>query len=395
MQYLQHYKLEPQLIEDILKIKRVTVSDVKKIVDKAFRLERISLDEVSILIASIRNDVTYNYIINAANKLKRKLFGNYVKIYVPVYITNVCANNCIYCGFRRANKIIKRCTLDIDEFIKEIDFLLRIGHRNIEVVLSYNPSITKGLTLAEYIKPLRKKLDDLGGGSVILMSEPMDVEDYVILGKAGLTEVYCWQETYNEDQYHKVHLEGTHKSLYEWRLQVFDRVIRAGIKRIGMGILFGLYKWEYDELSLIHHALWIRDNYNIEPYAFGVPRLKKARGALIQRPFYRVSNAMYKLSVAIRRLVFPFTHTYMNTRENLKFILELLNSGGTEINTEASTVPGGYTKMFLDGKQFFHYSYESKKVFKVLQQKGFIPTFNEIPLTNRNENLPKEVTIHV
>ncbi|MEW6607731.1 MAG: radical SAM protein [bacterium] len=392
---MEYYKTDPQIIKQTLRKKRkVTVSDVERIVQKAFDLEKISLEEASTLIHCINDNASYDCVIQSANKLRRKIFGNYVKIYVPVYITNVCANNCVYCSFRRDNNFLKRNTLQTQEFLKEMEFLLEIGHRNIEVVLGYHQTLTKGTLLAEYIRPLKRKLDDLGGGTIILMSEPMDVKDYKVLREAGLTEVYTWQETYNIDQYHRVHPENTHKSLYEWRLQVFDRAIETGIERIGMGVLFGLYKWKYDELSLIRHGLWIRENYGIEPYAFGVPRLKSAHGALIQHPFYRVSNKMYKLSVAIRRLIFPFTHTYMNTRENLGFIIDLLNSGGTEINTEASTIPGGYTKLFLNnGEQFFHYSYDSKKVFRILEKAGFVPTFKEvIPIVSLKQKLPEEVT---
>ena len=152
-------------------------------------------------------------------------------------------------------------------------------------------------------------------------------------------------------------------------------MLDAGIQKYGMGILFGLYDWEYEVLSLLRHAQWLEEVYGVPPRVFGIPRLKKARGAPMEGPLYRVTNKLYRLAVAVYRLVFPTTHTYMNTREDLDLILDLLKAGGTDVNSEASTVPGGYTRQFMNGEQFFHYSYSSEEIFDILRQNSFDPCF--------------------
>jgi len=375
---------EDEIIEIIKSTPPPSLKAIKQIVNKAIYLNELDLFEIDSLLKARESDEMSEYIIRGARILKKKVFGNKVKIYVPVYISSKCSNNCIYCGFRRDNNKLHRKRLTLDEFNKELQYVVDIGHRNIELVLGYDTKLTAE-KLALYVEMTSKKLKGKGGGSIILMSEPMKTQDYEVLRKAGLTEVYCWQETYNPKRYRDVHPEGTNKHNYIDRLVIFDRVLDAGIQRYGMGVLFGLNDWEYDILCLLKHAKWLKDSYGIAPYSFGIPRLKKASGASLEKPFYRVTNKMYRLSVAVYRLIFPFTHTYMNTRENLNFIIELLNSGGTEINTEASTVPGGYTRIFSNGEQFFHYSYDSRKVFEILQQKGFKPSFNKVPLINRKK----------
>lgn len=367
-----------EIIEIIEKTPYPTGKEIKEIINKASINEELSLSEIDALLKVWNDDKLFDQIIISAKSIKRKQFGDKVKIYIPVYVSNVCINNCTYCGFRKKNRTLKRKTLSLREWEKEIEYVLDIGHRNIEVVLGYNADLNSN-KLADYINIVSHKLKKYGEGSVILMNEPMEVKDYEILKSAGLNEVYCWQETYNIKRYSEIHPQNTHKSIYDYRFAVFDRVLKAGIQRYGMGILFGLFNWEYDVLSLLKHAILLTKEYGTMPYAFGIPRFKKAHGALVQKPFYRVNNRMYRLAVAVYRTVFPMTHIYMNTRENFNLILELLNGGGTEVNTEASTMPGGYTANRLhNGEQFFHYSYSSNDIFKILRSNGFTPTFNEI-----------------
>jgi len=369
--------IEEEIIKIIKNVPPPNLRNIKEIVNKAINFQELNLFEIDSLLKTYKNDELFEYVIRNAEILKEKVFGNKVKIYIPVYITSRCVNNCIYCGFRRDNDTLHRKKLSLDEFKKELEFVLDIGHRTVELVLGNDPGLG-GKKLVPYAKMTAEKLKQKGDGSVILMSEPMDIEDYKILREAGLNEVYCWQETYNPKQYREVHPEDTHKHNYEYRLTIFDRALNAGIQRYGMGILFGLYNWEYDVLSLLRHAEWLKKNYGIAPYVFGIPRLKNASGAAIERPFYRVTNKMYRLTVAVYRLAFPTTHTYMNTRENLGLILALLKGGGSEINIEASTVPGGYTEQFKNGEQFFHYSYNSKKIINIFKKEGWEPIFGEI-----------------
>ena len=49
-----------------------------------------------------------------SQQLTRQRFGNTVSFYVPLYLSNLCANDCTYCGFSMSNRM-KRKTLDDDE----------------------------------------------------------------------------------------------------------------------------------------------------------------------------------------------------------------------------------------------------------------------------------------
>ncbi|MDF5484836.1 2-iminoacetate synthase ThiH, partial [Vibrio parahaemolyticus] len=50
----------------------------------------------------------------------RKRFGNTMSLYIPLYLSNLCANACTYCGFSMENRI-KRRTLNRDEVAAEVE----------------------------------------------------------------------------------------------------------------------------------------------------------------------------------------------------------------------------------------------------------------------------------
>lgn len=47
-------------------------------------------------------------------RLTRQRFGSTVGLFIPLYLSNLCANDCTYCGFSMSNRI-KRKTLNAEE----------------------------------------------------------------------------------------------------------------------------------------------------------------------------------------------------------------------------------------------------------------------------------------
>ena len=65
----------------------------------------------------------FSSILDKADEIKHSVFGNSVKLFVPVYISNSCINNCTYCAYRRDNTQMPRRTLTVDELRKEVEYL--------------------------------------------------------------------------------------------------------------------------------------------------------------------------------------------------------------------------------------------------------------------------------
>ncbi|MBI1941071.1 MAG: hemerythrin domain-containing protein, partial [Acidobacteria bacterium] len=218
----------------------------------------------------------------------------------------------------------------------------------------------------------KRKLLALGEGHVALNAPAYEESDYRRLRDAELDWVALWQETYHQPHFDRWHFPGSCKCHFEFRLDVWDRAIAAGIKRVALGVLFGLYDWRFDVLALVEHGSYLRKTYGIEPHALGIPRLKPARGVLAsQKPSrFSVSDEDYRLAVSVYQLAFPRARLFFNTRESFEFNLSMV-AGGNLFTVDCETLPGAYLRGRLPG-QFSTHAYPPRgEVVKRFESMGF------------------------
>src|SRR5690554_607591 len=82
---------------------------VRKVLAKAERKVRLAPEEMALLIQN-QDPETINDMYALANKIKREIYGDRIVFFAPLYISNKCANNCRYRGFRQENKMVERRT---------------------------------------------------------------------------------------------------------------------------------------------------------------------------------------------------------------------------------------------------------------------------------------------
>jgi 2-iminoacetate synthase len=313
-----------------------------------------------------------------ADQVRTAKYGPDVKLFIPVYLSNICENDCVYCAYRSGNKSMPRRTLDEADFRREMDEVLGMGYRVIELVTSESTEIKKDMKLGKFVSIAREMAgaasESPDGYEVILMSWALSDDEFRDVSEAGCDGFYLWQETYDRDTYERLHPTGTPKSDFDFRLGVFDRAIKSGIKKIGMGVLFGLSGWEFDVLTLIAHGKYLENEYGIKIDAIGIPRFKPALGAQLENAPSPVTDAELKIAVALFRLAFPDTNIFLNTREKLNLLFDLLKCGGSEMNLACAVFPGGYTERTPD-RQFDYYSYPTEKTLGLLIDKGYKPTY--------------------
>ncbi|MFH1675909.1 MAG: radical SAM protein [bacterium] len=348
------------------------------VLDVATPDEPLDIENAAILIkAGSEIPEAHQKIIEKADSVKRQIFSSAVKLFVPVYISNSCVNDCAYCAYGVGNDRMPRRTLTLDELRREVEIVAGMGYRVIELVTGESPDLKIKGSLVEYVRVVKDVLNSLsktsGEGETILMSWALSDEEFMALSDSPPDCFYIWQETYDEELFGKYHPAGYPKADFSGRIGVFDRAIKAGIKRVGLGVLFGLAPWEFDVLSLIAHGKYLRREYGITIDAVGIPRFKPAEGARITEAPYPVSDNEIKLAAAIYRLAFPNSHVFLNTREKLNLIFELLNSGGSEMNIACAIYPGGYGSPRRE-RQFSYYSYPTEKTVDELKDRGYIVT---------------------
>ncbi len=333
-------------------------------------LEPLRLEDAAALIAWAR-DSDRRAQLHAAAQRSRASAPQTVEFIIPVYLTSFCRNECLYCGYRRSNPVAERVRLSLDELARELDLILAWGHRQIELVLSDDPEFGAE-QVARAVELTRRKLDARGGGVVALCAPVYARDDYARLRDAGLDWLVEWQETYHQPHFDRWHVTGSEKRQFEFRLDIWDRAIDAGIRQVALGALLGLYDWRYDALAVIEHGHYLRRAYGLEPHALGIPRLKPARGVLAsQKPSrFAVSDDDYRFIVSLYHLAFPRARLFFNTREDYDLNLSMVLAGDL-FTVDCETLPGGYLRPRLPG-QFSTHAYPSRReVAAALEWRGY------------------------
>lgn len=359
------FRVSDARIESLLGLSEPARS-LQSIFEAAEKNPGLDVEDAASLIAWAREPERRAEIHAAAQRVRERLAPRTVEFVIPIYLTSFCQNECLYCGYRHSNALAERVRLSLDEFSRELDLILSWGHRQIELVLSEDPEFGPQV-LARYVELTRQKLDRLGGGVVGLCSPVYEREDYVRLRAAGLEWVVEWQETYHQPHFDRWHVMGSPKRDFEFRLDLWDRVIAAGIRKIALGALLGLYNWRYDALATIEHGNYLRRAYSLEPHALGIPRLKPARGVLAsQKPSrFTVSDDHYRLILSLYHLAFPRSRLFFNTRENYEMNISMVAAGDL-FTVDCDTFPGGYLRRDTPGQFSTHGFPDRREVVRVL-----------------------------
>ena len=82
-----------------LRINGKTPADV----ERALAAKQLSRDDMMALLSPAAADYL-EPLAQRAQRLTRQRFGNTVSFYVPLYLSNLCANDCTYCGFSMRRK---------------------------------------------------------------------------------------------------------------------------------------------------------------------------------------------------------------------------------------------------------------------------------------------------
>lgn len=327
-----------QEIQSFLKKKIiVTKQEIKSILEK----DKFELGDVHLLIQTYNNPELRNLVIETAVKKREGLWKNRLFLVPPLYVTDRCINDCLYCPWRKSNSTQRR-TLSIGELKKEIDFLVNQGYRAIELVGASDPTFTAE-KIAKYINTTKKELDKTGGGEVGLNFESALEEDYKNFVKAGLHFMVLWQETYHPETYKKLHPANTKKADMDYRLDAFDRAIQGGLKRVSIAFLGRLCDWKYEILALFTHGRYLEETYGISPFIIGTPRWRYTEGSVIKKDPYSYPDKDWLLASAIYKLAFPKSLPWFSTREKFELSEEAARGGGALFTLDCSTAVGGYT----------------------------------------------------
>ena len=91
--------------DELWEILNETKSDkqaVREVIAKSLDKKRLTLRETAVLI-NANDPELIEEIKEGARELKKRVYGNRIVLFAPLYVGNKCTNNCKYCGFRASN----------------------------------------------------------------------------------------------------------------------------------------------------------------------------------------------------------------------------------------------------------------------------------------------------
>lgn len=367
---------EQAITDTLLRAHAPEDAELDDILAKARELHGLDLYEAAVLLqASVAQS---QRVFDTAKAVKEAIYGKRMVLFAPLYTSNICVNDCLYCNFRRSNHDLHRKRLSIDDIKAETAALERQGHKRMLVVLGEDPHVSIDTMVAEVeaVYSVRE-----GNGEirrVNVNAAPMEPDRFHALKDAGIGTYQCFQETYHRETYRKMHPSGP-KADYDYRVTVFDRAVAGGIDDLGLGALFGLYDPKFEVLALLMHAEHLEHAHSAGPHTISFPKLEPAPGApAANDPPYQITDDDIRLIVATLRLAVPYTGIIMSTRETAAMRDELMHLGVSQLSAGSSTSPGGYVEQHTsdDAPQFVLSDHRSlDEVVASLCESDFLPSF--------------------
>ena len=341
-----------------LSIYSKTASDVERALSKPKR----DLEDFKALISPAA-DVYLEQMAQQSAALTRKRFGHTISFYIPLYLSNLCANACTYCGFSMENRI-KRRTLTLDEISAETAAIKKMQFDSVLLVTGEHETKVGMKYFRQTVPEIKKQFSYLA-----MEVQPLDQQDYAELKGLGLDAVMVYQETYHPSTYAEHHLRGN-KTDFEYRLETPDRLAKAGIDKIGIGALIGLDEWRTDCFYVAAHLDYLERTYWKTRYSISFPRLRPCEGGL--QPKSVMSDRQLVQLICAYRLLNPEVELSLSTRESAQFRDNVLPLGITSMSAASKTQPGGYANGEPELEQFAISDERSAQgVAQAVKQRGF------------------------
>ncbi|AHW59101.1 iron-only hydrogenase maturation protein HydG [Draconibacterium orientale] len=367
---------EAKVWETLEQNKNPEPAKIKEVLSKAAEMKGLNLADVAVL-TSISDPEMLAELFNMANTVKETIYGKRLVLFAPLYISNLCANECLYCAFRATNKAIDRHALSQEHIAREVEVLINQGHKRVLLVAGESYP-KKGFDyVLESIRTIYSVKSEHGEiRRVNINVAPLTVDEFKLAKAEGIGTYQIFQETYHRETYKKVHVGGKKRD-YNWRVWALHRAMEAGIDDVGIGVLFGLFDYRFEIMAMMQHIFELEDKFGVGPHTISVPRMEPATNSdIASHPPFPVSDIDFRKIVAILRLAVPYTGIIMSTRETAKMRRDTFALGVSQISAGSKTNPGGYEEDDEISGQFSLGDHRLlDEVIRDVASMGYIPSF--------------------
>lgn len=304
-----------------------------------------------------------------AHKLTVMHFGKTILLYTPIYLSNYCENQCVYCGFNYKNKI-KRKQLTLQEVENEAEEIAKTGLKHILILTGDAKNIASLSYLKNCIKILRQYFS-----SISIEIYALTQNEYKELIDEGVDLLTIYQETYDEILYDSLHLKGPKKD-YKFRLNAPENACMANIRQVNIGALLGLNEnFRKEAFFTALHASYLQDKYIGTEISVSLPRIKPHTGDF--KSYYNISDKNMVQMILALRLFMPRLGITISTRESEEFRNNVISLGVTKMSAGSSTVVGGHTLNNSTGQFDIDDSRNVDEMSKAILKLGYQPVFKD------------------
>lgn len=369
---------EIRLTLDFAAAHRNDLPMIESLLAKAAEGRGLDHREAAVLLECDDRDVVER-IFSIARDIKRRVYGNRIVMFAPLYLSNYCINGCVYCPYHARNRSIPRRRLTRDEIRREVIALQDMGHKRLALETGehpvYNP-ISYVLDSIDTIYSIHHRNGAIRRVNVNIAATT--VENYRLLKEAGIGTYILFQETYNRSTYESLHPSGP-KSDWAYHTEAMDRAMTGGIDDVGIGVLFGLYNYRYDFVGLLMHAEHLEAAFGVGPHTISVPRIRPADD-IDPRDFPdAVTDDVFRRIVAVLRIAVPYTGMIVSTRESQLTREMVLDVGVSQLSGASRTGVGEYAGGGEEAARSAQFDISDNRtldeVVAWLLQLGYIPSF--------------------
>lgn len=373
--------IDNQEIIDTLEYAQTHKSDrllIRELIEKAKLCKGLTHREAAVLLACDQEDLMEE-VFRLAREIKKKLYGNRIVMFAPLYLSNYCVNGCVYCPYHLKNKTISRKKLTQEEIKKEVVALQDMGHKRLVIEAgedSFHNPFEYILESIRTIYDIKHKNGAIRRVNVNIAATT--VENYRKLKDAGIGTYLLFQETYNRKNYEQLHPSGP-KSNYAYHTEAMDRAMEGGVDDVGIGVLFGLNTYLYDFVGLLMHAEHLEAVFGVGPHTISVPRICSANDIDSDDYENAISDGVFQRIVAVIRISAPYTGMIISTRESQQSREKVLDIGVSQISGGSRTSVGGYAEAEMPEDTSAQFDVSDTRtldeVVNWLLTLGYIPSF--------------------
>lgn len=360
-------------INNILKTTVNPPAEAVRAVLKKARLKKGLSPEEAAFLVNLSDPEPVKELFKTAGWIKDQIYGERLVLFAPLYISDFCVNDCVYCSFHKNNNGFSRKKLTLEEIGRQTRFIINMGHKRILLECGEDPDNNT----IDYVVGAIKKIYSVktGKGNIRRVNVNIaatTIEDYRKLKGAGIGTYQLFQETYHRPTYEKIH-QGP-KADYDRQITSYGRAFEGGIDDLGLGVLFGLYDWRFEVLALIEHAGYLDKTYKVGPHTVSVPRIQPAPTVTF-KPAYPLSDEDFLKLIAILRISIPYTGMIISTRERAEIRRQAFKIGISQASAGSNTTTGGYGKIASQPQFEIQDDRRLEELIKDVLEDSVLPSF--------------------